>query len=125
MNHPLTRREAVASLAGIAAFAALPRLRAEDKKPAAAALPATESSPTPMTDASFHHSVCKWCYPKISLDALAGAAKGIGLDSIELLDPADWPVVQRHGPRARWPMARPRFPSVSTGSKTTPSSSRR
>ena len=97
MNHPLTRREAVASLAGIAAFAALPRLRAEDKKPAAAALPATESSPTPMTDASFHHSVCKWCYPKISLDALAGAAKGIGLDSIELLDPADWPVVQRHG----------------------------
>jgi hydroxypyruvate isomerase len=97
MNHPLTRREAVASLAGIAAFAALPRLRAEDKKPAAAALPATESSPIPMTDASFHHSVCKWCYPKISLDALAGAAKGIGLDSIELLDPADWPVVQRHG----------------------------
>ena len=97
MNHPLTRREAVASLAGIAAFAALPRLRAEDKKPAAAALPETESSPTPMADASFHHSVCKWCYPKISLDALAGAAKGIGLDSIELLDPADWPVVQRHG----------------------------
>ena len=34
-----------------------------------------------------HHSVCKWCYKDISLEAMCLAAKQIGLESIELLDP--------------------------------------
>ena len=42
------------------------------------------------------HSVCKWCYPDMTLDELAGAAKDIGLVSIELLEPADWPVLAKH-----------------------------
>ncbi|MCP5558879.1 MAG: TIM barrel protein [Verrucomicrobiaceae bacterium] len=43
------------------------------------------------------HSVCKWCYPKIPLEDLASAAKEIGLESIELLDPPDFPVLKKHG----------------------------
>ncbi len=43
------------------------------------------------------HSVCKWCYPKVSLEDLCQAAKGIGLESIELLGPADWPVLAKYG----------------------------
>ncbi len=43
------------------------------------------------------HSVCKWCYPKISLEDLCKAAKGIGLTSIELLGPDDWPMLAKYG----------------------------
>lgn len=43
------------------------------------------------------HSVCKWCYPKISLEDLCKAAREIGLGSIELLGPDDWPVLKKHG----------------------------
>ncbi len=89
MNPALTRREAVASLASLAALAASPILRG-----APAPVSLTEADATPGT---LHHSVCKWCYRDIPLETLAGAARDIGLESIELLDPADWPTLQRHG----------------------------
>jgi len=44
-----------------------------------------------------HHSVCKWCYPKVSLEDLCVAGKSMGLQSIELLGPQEWPVLQKHG----------------------------
>jgi hydroxypyruvate isomerase len=44
-----------------------------------------------------NHSVCRWCYNKIPLDDLAKASKQIGLQSIELLGPADWPVIAKYG----------------------------
>ena len=44
-----------------------------------------------------NHSVCKWCYPKIALEDLAKAAKQIGLSSIELLGPDEWPVIKKYG----------------------------
>jgi len=43
------------------------------------------------------HSVCKWCYPKVSVEELAVAGKAMGLQSIELLGPGDWDTVRRHG----------------------------
>jgi hydroxypyruvate isomerase len=46
---------------------------------------------------NIQHSVCKWCYPKIALPDLCVAAKSIGLSSIELLGPDDWPVLAKHG----------------------------
>jgi hydroxypyruvate isomerase len=44
-----------------------------------------------------HHSVCKWCYPKVSLEDLCVAGREMGLQSIELLQPADFPVLKQHG----------------------------
>lgn len=44
-----------------------------------------------------HHSVCKWCYGDIPLDALCIAGKEFGLKSIELLMPADFPTLHKHG----------------------------
>ena len=91
MDAPISRRAALCSLAGAAAIAALPRsVRSEDAPVAPAPVPSA-------APATFHHSVCKWCYPDIPLETLAAAAKGLGLQSIELLDPAEWPVVQKHG----------------------------
>ena len=46
---------------------------------------------------SIRHSVSQWCFPKIPLAELATAARSMGIESIELLEPADWPVVQRAG----------------------------
>jgi hydroxypyruvate isomerase len=43
------------------------------------------------------HSVCKWCYPEFSVEALARHAAEIGFESIELLDPPDWPVLKKFG----------------------------
>jgi hydroxypyruvate isomerase len=43
------------------------------------------------------HSVCKWCYKDISLEVMCEAAKEIGLESIELLDPPDFATLKKHG----------------------------
>lgn len=44
-----------------------------------------------------NHSVCKWCYDEIPLDDFCKAAKEIGLTSVELLGPDEWPVVKEYG----------------------------
>jgi hydroxypyruvate isomerase len=44
-----------------------------------------------------NHSVCKWCYPKVALEDLCVAGKAMGLQSIELLQPADFPTLKKHG----------------------------
>ena len=43
------------------------------------------------------HSVSYWCFGKYPLDEFAKTCKEIGIQSIELLDPKDWPVIQKHG----------------------------
>ena len=43
------------------------------------------------------HSVSYWCFGRYPLDEFAKICKEIGIQSIELLDPKDWPVVQKHG----------------------------
>src|SRR5919107_4736488 len=44
-----------------------------------------------------NHSVCRWCYESIPLDDLCKAAKNIGLTSIELVGPAEWPTLKKYG----------------------------
>ena len=43
------------------------------------------------------HSVCKWCFKDISLDDLCIAGKEFGLESVELLEAKDQPVLEKHG----------------------------
>jgi len=43
-----------------------------------------------------NHSVCKWCYDKISLEDLCSAGKQMGLQSIELLETKDFPTLKKH-----------------------------
>jgi hydroxypyruvate isomerase len=44
-----------------------------------------------------NHSVCKWCYPKVSLDELCVASKAMGISSIDLVEPSDIPTLKKHG----------------------------
>lgn len=43
------------------------------------------------------HSVCRWCYGGMKLDDLCRAAAEMGIQSVELLNPDEWPVAQAHG----------------------------
>ena len=44
-----------------------------------------------------NQSVCKWCYPKSSLEDLCIAGKGMGLVGIDLLTAKDFPTLKKHG----------------------------
>ncbi|MFA6545898.1 MAG: TIM barrel protein [Limisphaerales bacterium] len=83
MNTPLSRRSALSTVAAVTA--------------ATAALSHRLSAADAAAKTSVKHSVCKWCYREISLEDLCKAAKGIGLSSIELLEPADFPLLKKYG----------------------------
>ncbi|MBI1177407.1 TIM barrel protein [bacterium] len=83
-----SRRSALKTLAGTAAIAAIAedlnhRLAAEDHAAGG--------------KGNINHSVCKWCYPDISLDDLCTAGKEFGLKSVELLTLDQIPTVLKHG----------------------------
>ena len=44
-----------------------------------------------------NHSVCRWCYSKIDFEELCKAAKEIGLQSVELTGPEEWPILKKYG----------------------------
>ena len=44
-----------------------------------------------------NHSVCRWCYDKIPLEELCRAGKEMGIESVELQGPEDWPIIQKYG----------------------------
>ncbi len=44
-----------------------------------------------------NHSVCRWCYSKIEFEDLCKAAKEIGLQSVELTGPDEWPILKKYG----------------------------
>ena len=54
-----------------------------------------------MTDSklkgNINHSVCRWCLNDIPIDQLCVEAKRIGMKAIDLVGPADWPTLKKHG----------------------------
>ena len=89
MKTPLTRRAALSRMAGTTAV--LTAAASLSQRLAAAEAAAADS-----VKGRIHHSVCKWCYPKISLEDLCAAGKEIGLQSIELLTVSDFPTLKKH-----------------------------
>ena len=45
---------------------------------------------------NIRHSVCKWCYGSTGLEKLAAKAASLGMESVELLDPSDFPTMRKH-----------------------------
>ena len=72
----------------------------------AAALAATAQA----ADGRIKQSVSRWCYKKYTLDELCTEAARIGLKGIDLVEPEDWPTIQKHG----------LTPSMTTGGGTIP-----
>ncbi len=83
----MSRRTALKQLgAGTAAAASMSLI------PASAA-----EVPVPAPKGRVKQSVCQWCYNKIPLDDLCAAAAAMGLKSVELLQPKDFPTLKKHG----------------------------
>jgi hydroxypyruvate isomerase len=90
MKTLLTRRSALGRMtAGAAVLCATASLR--DR------IVAADAAAGSQLKGRIHHSVCKWCYPRVSLEDLCQAGKEMGLTSIELLQPADFHVLKKHG----------------------------
>lgn len=85
-----SRRSALKNIAGSAALIASPLTLTE-------AFTASAKALGPELKGRIKQSVCRWCYSKIPLEDLAREAKAMGLQSIELLGPNDWPVIQKYG----------------------------
>ena len=85
----LLRNVTGGSAAAVAAWTLSGNLRAAEPE-------AEAETQTPLKG-RINHSVCRWCYGKISLEDLCKAAQAIGLKSIELLGPNEWPTLQKYG----------------------------
>jgi hydroxypyruvate isomerase len=92
MSNQPTRRIAIKNIiAGTAALAATGMLSPLE----AAAAPKKKSKLK--LKGTINHSVCRWCYGDIPLEDLCNAVTGMGFSAIDLVGPADWPVLQKHG----------------------------
>src|SRR5215831_2816956 len=90
MKASMSRRSALRKIGGSgAALATLASLTAP--------LEGAETSPGPKLKGRIHQSVCQWCYKQIPLEELCIAAKGMGLQSIDLVEVKDLPTLKKHG----------------------------
>lgn len=55
------------------------------------------AAPKSLLKQNINHSVCRWCFDNIPLDELCEAVKDIGIPSVELTTPDEWPVLHQHG----------------------------
>ena len=62
-----------------------------------AASQASASAQARKRKGNLKQSVCRWCYRDVPLEDLAKACAAMGLVGIDLLTPAEWPVVQKYG----------------------------
>ncbi|AWG22468.1 hydroxypyruvate isomerase [Flavobacterium faecale] len=92
MKRPTNRRSALKSiLAGTITFGISDRLFA---LPTAGVY--TKDEPIKL-NGNINHSVARWCFKDIELEALCIAAKNMGITGIDLVGPKDWPILQKHG----------------------------
>lgn len=90
MKPLLTRRSALGRMAGSAAI--LSAAASINNR-----LEAADAAVGGQLKGRINHSVCKWCYPKVSLEDLCQAGKEMGLASIELLEVKDFDALKKHG----------------------------
>ncbi|HEY2572913.1 MAG TPA: TIM barrel protein [Verrucomicrobiaceae bacterium] len=79
----ITRRQSVAAVLG-AAIAAQTRLF-------------SDAARTATPGVKVKHSVCRGPFSKIPLNEFCEDCKGMGIESIELLEPPDFPTILKHG----------------------------
>lgn len=83
----MTRRNLIEGMAGAAVITAAKPLSSF----------AASGGPQYKLKGNIHHSVSQWCYSDIPLDEFAASCKEMGIESIELLNEKDWPVVAKAG----------------------------
>jgi hydroxypyruvate isomerase len=89
MQTPITRRTALARITTTSAVAAAATSLAQR-------LQGADEAAGAKLKGKINHSVCKWCYPKVSLEDMCAAGKQMGLQSVELLTVNDFPTLKKH-----------------------------
>ncbi len=88
MNKKQSRRHALKNLvAGTAAISAVGMF---------SSFSSDEERKSTTLKGNINHSACRWCYGGIPMEELAIGAKSIGLIGIDLVGPADWPVLKKY-----------------------------
>ena len=90
MNDPITRRVALQRIGTGAALLAGTLVTP-------VAMRAVDGPEDERWKGRVNQSVCQWCYGQIPLDELCAAGAAMGLQSVELIQPKDFPTVRRHG----------------------------
>jgi hydroxypyruvate isomerase len=57
----------------------------------------TAAVANPPLKGTIKQSVCRWCFQDMPLEQLCIAAKEMGIKGIDLVGPADWPTLKKHG----------------------------
>jgi hydroxypyruvate isomerase len=90
MKNRISRRSAIRQMAGTAAVTTVAASLSNR-------VSAAEAAAGGALKGRVNHSVCKWCYPKVSLEDLCKAGKELGLQSVELLTYDQFPTLKKHG----------------------------
>ena len=93
MSKHMSRRSALAAIAGSTAAAALIPSAAHG----ASSLADSAGDTLRATAGRLKQSVARWCHARTPLPQLCETARSAGLVAIDLLDEAEWPVVKQHG----------------------------
>ncbi len=94
MSNQPSRREAIKNIvAGTAALGTAGVLSSFAHAPS----PAPDPEKLSPLKGNINHSVCRWCYNDLSVEDLCLAVKKIGFSAIDLVGPADWPTLKKHG----------------------------
>ena len=64
---------------------------------AAALLPDALRAEAVARKGRIHQSVCRWCYPKMTVEELSEYGAQIRLKAVDLLQPAEWEIPRRYG----------------------------
>ena len=99
MTSPISRRSAMCRfIGGSAALAAVGRIPNPSYTGSlTGSLAAAEPPAEVKLKGRINHSVCRWCFSKIPLDELCKAAKTMGITSIDLCGPKEWPALKKYG----------------------------
>ena len=59
--------------------------------------PKSKSEDSVKLKGNINHSVCRWCFDSIPYEEFCIAVKEIGIPAIDLVQPKDWPLLQKYG----------------------------
>lgn len=90
MNTKISRREAIKTIGTAAVTAGIISPSINDAE-------AADQQQPKKLKGNIRHSVSKWCYGKVSLEELCKVCVEIGIESVELLGPSDWPTLKKYG----------------------------
>ncbi len=88
-THHIDRRSMIAGLAATGTAAAVSHGHAAEPSP--------DDPNWKVTKGRINQSVVHWCFKPMPVEELARHAAALGLKSVELIAPSDWPILKQHG----------------------------